>query len=44
VAFVTDNAFDRSRSYNVGERVVATFLAQNGYADQGGGVWRHTGP
>jgi hypothetical protein len=43
VAFVTDNAFDRGRSYNIGERVVATFLADNGYTDQGGGIWRYTG-
>jgi hypothetical protein len=39
---VTDNAYGRSRSYNIGERVVATFLEKNGYADQNG-VWRHAG-
>lgn len=38
--FVTDNAYGRSRPYNIGERVVAMHLEKNGYADQDG-VWRH---
>lgn len=38
--FITDTAADRDRSYNVGEREVASFLAQHGYEEVEPGVWK----
>ncbi len=40
VTFVTDNLYDRTRPYNIGERQVAFFLKKNGYIDNDSGVWR----
>ena len=37
--FVTDAEYDRNRPYNLGERQVATYLLENGYEDNGKGVW-----
>ena len=39
VTFVTDNLYDRTRPYNVGERQVASFLKKNGYSDNDSGIW-----
>lgn len=39
VIFVTDTIADRERPYNLGERQVAEFLKNNGYKDNGDGVW-----
>lgn len=36
---LTDNVANRQRSYNVGEREVASFLAANGYTEKSPGVW-----
>lgn len=40
VTFITDDAYNRNRPYNLGEREVADFLIKNGYKDTGKGVWR----
>lgn len=40
VQFVTDNAYNRNRPYNLGEREVATLLENNGYQDKGSGIWK----
>lgn len=40
VTFVTDNLYDRTRPYNVGERQVAAFLKKNGYSDNDSGIWK----
>lgn len=40
VTFVTDNLYDRTRPYNVGERQVAAFLKKNGYSDDDSGIWK----
>lgn len=37
---LTDDAPNRNRPYNVGERQVAEFLASNGYAEAEPGVWK----
>ncbi len=39
VTFITDDAANRNRSYNVGERDVATFLARMKYREAAPGVW-----
>ena len=39
VTFITDTPADRNRSYNVGEREVASFLLSAGYRDDGKGRW-----
>lgn len=39
VTFVTDNAYHRSRQFNVGEREVAALLKQIGYEEIGRGLW-----
>jgi len=38
---ITDNAFNRNRPYNVGERDVANYLSKNGYVEtkEGNGIW-----
>ncbi len=36
---ITDVKADRNRSYNIGEREVATYLAENGYAESKPGEW-----
>lgn len=38
VTFVTDNAANRDRGYNVGERQVASFLEESGYIENNG-LW-----
>lgn len=38
VTFITDDAYNRNRSYNIGERQVATYLTSKGYVDTLG-VW-----
>ena len=38
--FVTDDFYNRERPYNMGERQVAHFLTQNGYKDNGKGIWK----
>lgn len=40
VTFVTDDEYNRNRSYNMGEREVAKFLEKNGYKDIGRGIWK----
>lgn len=40
VTFITDNLYDRTRPYNVGERQVAAFLKKNGYSDNDSGIWK----
>ena len=40
VTFVTDNLYDRTRPYNIGERQVAAFLKKNGYVDNDSGIWK----
>lgn len=40
VVFVTDNEYDRTRPYNVGEREVAALLLAWGYRDNDTGRWR----
>lgn len=40
VTFITDNLYDRTRPYNIGERQVAFFLKKNGYTDNDTGVWK----
>ncbi len=37
--FITDDAANRSRPYNVGERQVATFLEQQGYRETRPCIW-----
>lgn len=37
--FITDDAANRNRSYNVGEREVAKFLVSQGYRESRPGVW-----
>lgn len=37
--FVTDNLYDRTRPYNIGERQVASFLKKQGYVDNDSGIW-----
>lgn len=39
VTFVTDNAYNRNRPYNIGEREVAQLLISLGYQDNQG-VWK----
>lgn len=36
---ITDNPSNRNRSFNVGEREVAKFLAAQGYVEDGNGTW-----
>lgn len=37
---VTDNSYDRNRSYNIGERGIEKFLLKNNYTESNGnGVW-----
>jgi len=38
--FVTDDKYNRERSYNIGEREVSKFLEKNGYTDVGSGYWK----
>lgn len=40
VTFITDNLYDRTRPYNMGERQVAFFLKKHGYNDNDTGVWK----
>lgn len=41
VTFITDKPYDRNRSYNIGEREVASFLIENGYKEQNdSGIWK----
>lgn len=40
VTFVMDDEYNRSRSYNLGERQVAEFLQKSGYVDTGKGIWK----
>lgn len=40
VTFITDNLYDRTRPYNMGERQVAFFLKKHGYSDNDTGVWK----
>lgn len=42
VTFVTDNAYDRSRAYNLGERELASLLRTWGFQDDGTGRWRRS--
>lgn len=42
VTFITDNVYDRTRPYNMGERQVAFFLKKHGYEDNDTGVWKKT--
>ena len=37
--FITDDATNRSRSYNVGERQVSEFLRQQGYRESRPCIW-----
>lgn len=37
--FITDDIFNRSRQYNVGERQVAEWLSANGYTETHPGTW-----
>lgn len=39
VEFVTDDSMNRSRPYNVGERLVAQYLTNNGYKEVLPGRW-----
>lgn len=39
VTFITDTAADRNGSYNLGERQVAEYLANNGYQELTDGTW-----
>lgn len=39
VTFITDNRYDRERSYNVGEREVAALLVTLGYPLSNNGTW-----
>lgn len=42
VTFITDDLYNRNRSYNVGERLLAKYLKDNGYLDNNGnGVWKY---
>lgn len=41
VTFITDDEYNRTRPYNIGERQVAFFLKQKGYRDVGGGIWKN---
>ena len=38
--FITDDFYNRNRSYNLGEREVAQFLEKNNYYDTGKGIWK----
>lgn len=38
--FITDGPIDRARSYNIGERDVASFLKLNKYAEITPGLWQ----
>lgn len=40
VTFITDNLYNRSRPYNLGERQVSAFLKKNGYSDNDSGIWK----
>jgi hypothetical protein len=40
VTFMTDNAFNRNRPYNIGEREVEFFLKKNGYQEVSEGCWK----
>ena len=40
VTFITDNLYDRTRPYNIGERQVAAFLKKHGYFDNDSGIWK----
>lgn len=42
-SFITDVRAQRETPYNIGEREVAAFLTQRGYADQGTGLWTRPG-
>lgn len=37
--FITDDATNRARPYNVGERQVAAFLVSQGYQESRPGIW-----
>jgi hypothetical protein len=39
VTFITDDAPNRERGYNVGERQIAKYLTENGYAETAPGEW-----
>lgn len=39
VTFITDDAYNRNRPYNIGEREVAAFLINHGYTEKNLGVW-----
>lgn len=39
-SFVTDDLYNRSRSYNMGEREVSQYLESQGYKDVSNGVWK----
>lgn len=40
VMFITDDMYNRNRSYNIGEREVANHLKNNGYVEKNGnGEW-----
>jgi hypothetical protein len=38
-SFITDDAPNRARAYNSGERMVATYLQHNGYTETKPGLW-----
>lgn len=42
--FVTDDAYNRDRPYNMGERQVAYYLTKNDYTDTGKGIWKKSKP
>jgi hypothetical protein len=42
VTFITDDAPNRARAFNVGEREVADHLQANGYQEVGPGEWKAT--
>jgi len=42
VTFITDDAPNRERGYNVGERQIAKYLTENGYAETAPGEWMKT--
>jgi hypothetical protein len=42
VTFVTDDEYNRTRPYNLGEREVAQFLTNARYYDTGKGIWKKT--
>ena len=37
---ITDNLYNRSRTYNIGEREVAEFISSHGYKEAPSGIWK----